>query len=310
MGVQGQLQLAESNVEIVGASVDSILAAVEQVLTTLRDSPWTPTAVAGIALAIGISLWFAGARIARPAMIAACAVVGAVAVGSVAETWDAEPMWLWMSLGVAVGAVAGMIVFRLAVAGVIALVLGLTAPAAAAVVQNIDLVPDRPSLVSSGEALFLDDVPLEGEESESPTESDAPTMTSAIVGRASAFAGAVADEANGAWEALPEKDRLTLAGSALAGALLGLAIGFFWPGPSAAAVTSALGAAIGLPAAFLLLQRTSGAPDWLPRDGLSAVGIWLGVTMVGAMIQTATMTRRRAKSRVVVVQRQEQPAAA
>lgn len=308
MGVTGQLQLAESNVEIVGASVDSILAAVEQVLTTLRDSPWTPTAVAGIALAIGISLWFAGARIARPAMIAACAVVGAVAVGSVAETWDAEPMWLWMSLGVAVGAVAGMIVFRLAVAGVIALVLGLTAPAAAAVVQNIDLVPDRPSLVSSGEAMFLDDVPLEGEDVSD--ESDTPTMTSAIVARASAFAGAVADEATGAWEALPEKDRLTLAGSALAGALLGLAIGFFWPGPSAAAVTSALGAAIGLPAAFILLQRTSGAPEWLPRDGLSVVGIWLGVTMVGAMIQTATMTRRRAKSRVVVVQRQEQPAAA
>jgi hypothetical protein len=43
---------------------------------------------------------------------------------------------------------------------------------------------------------------------------------------------------------------------------------------------------------------------------MSALGLWLGVTIAGAMIQTAMSGRRRAKARVVHVHHQDQPAAA
>lgn len=302
--------LATSDADALGQSVQSALAWVEQALIFLRESPWTPTAGAAIALGVGLCLWFAGARIARPAMIMACAVVGAVGVGSLAGTMEASPMWLWSIGGLVVGAVAGMIIFRLAVAGVIAVVVGLAAPAAAAVIQNIDLIPEHTQKETTGEALFLDGVPMEGETIAAVATGDSETMTGAIVHRASGFADAVADEAGQAWRALPERDRLILSGSALGGALLGLAIGLFWPGASAAAVTSALGAAMWLPAGFVLLQRSSGVPEWMPSGGMSALGLWLGVTIAGAMIQTAMSTRRRAKTKIVHVHHQDQPAAA
>ena len=302
--------LANSEVEFFGASLESIVAGLEQALTFLRDSPWTPTAGAAIALGVGLSLWFAGARIARPAMVIACAVVGALGVSALGGTMDAQPMWLWTIGGLVVGAVAGLIIFRLAVAGIIALVVGLAAPAAAAVLQNIDLVPEQTQTETTGEALFLDGVPMEGEAIAAVTTGDQESISAAVAHRASAFAEAVADEAGQAWTALPERDRWILSGSALGGALLGLAIGLFWPGASAAAVTSALGAAIWLPAGFVLLQRTAGAPDWLPRGGMSALGLWLGVTIAGAMVQTAMSTRRRARTKIERAPRHEQPAPA
>ncbi|MBL0921767.1 MAG: hypothetical protein IBJ10_06525 [Phycisphaerales bacterium] len=311
MAAWDQIILASGDAEFLGTSVEAMVAGIDRAITFLRESPWTPTAAAGLALGVGLVLWFAGARIARPAMVAACAIVGAVAVGSVAETWNAEPLWLWMIAGVVVGAVAGLIIFRLAVAGVIALALGLAAPAGAAIVQNIDLVPDRPPSLHTGEALFLDGVARDGEHAGAIASGNAEAMTDAVVARARAFASAVADEASAAWSALSDRDRLVLAGSAIGGALLGLGIGLFWPGASAAAVTSALGAAIWLPAAYALIRRSTHVPEWLPHGGMSPLGLWIGVTLAGTMIQTALMTRRRARAKVVhVVQRQDQPAAA
>ncbi len=224
-----------------------------------------------------------------------------------ARALDADPFWIWTLAGGALGCVTGVIVFRLAVAGVIAVVLALAAPATAAITQDIDLIPEETRLATMDSARTAFATPTV-EEAEAMHDSD--SLTAVAVGRARSFAGDVAHEAAAAWSGMSDRDQVIIAATALGGALLGLAIGLFWPGASAAMVTSALGAAIWVPAGFALLGSSGWAASrWVPQSGMTMLGVWLGATVVGTMAQTALLTRKRMKTRVVHVHHEAQPAA-
>jgi len=110
--------------------------------------------------------------------------------------------------------------------------------------------------------------------------------------RVRAFFAQLADELSPIWKDLPARDRALLILASITGWAVGLALGMVIPKKSAAIVAAGAGAALWLPAALWLAHAAGMSPNAIPNDGLLWLGIWAGLSVLGAGIQWIVGARR------------------
>lgn len=102
-------------------------------------------------------------------------------------------------------------------------------------------------------------------------------------------AQAISDHVAGRWQALPERSRLIVAASWMAGAMVGFLLGLLLPKKAAATISALAGAAMLLFGAVSLIDRYTVFGDKLA--GISALG-WLGGWMVLAALGLLFQSRK------------------
>ena len=299
----------------------------------LRDLPFVAHAlVAGGAL-VGLTLWLLGGRALKAAFAGLASATGAllgltVGVGGAIET---EP-WIMGLTGFAAGLLFGLILFRMTVALVLAAVLAVTAPlAASTLIREFGspvghLIPDDGPLGPS--ELFLDGVPTETggfvdseiarratetaedaadragaaldrwyEDAAGPEDPDADEPRTPPSERVRRFLSVLWDELTPLWEGLAPMDRALLLLSSVTGWAVGLSLGLVMPRRAAGLVAAGAGAAVWMSCAVVLATAAyGGAIPALPRDPLIWLGIWAGVTVLGAGLQWTFAARRADKA--------------
>lgn len=89
------------------------------------------------------------------------------------------------------------------------------------------------------------------------------------------------------WQALPDRSRWIVAGSWMAGAMAGFALGIILPRKAAAAVSSLAGAGMILAGGVWLADRYTGLGAWLAGVGaLGYLGAWMVLSAVGLIFQS------------------------
>ncbi|MEM8758386.1 MAG: hypothetical protein AAGF47_11470 [Planctomycetota bacterium] len=284
-----------------------------QLIEALRDHPlWAQSGLI-IAIIVGVMLWASGRRVLKPAF----AVIGALLGGilghaAVPSLGFEEPFGLRGDLvgaagGGAIGALAAVLIFRLAIgvltSGVMA---GLGVLAAAVIIQ---MNPAPPASLQTADA----DPPGEVAAEPLMPPPDGTGATPGITGlgefgfdeaRDAAadpgsfardlFIGLKAD----VWDPLSVRDRTLLAGAAFLGLLIGLGLSVFFPKRSTALVTAFAGAGLWLPGAYLLTQALDlPGKAMLERSAVQWTAIWFVVSLTGLLIQTVGLKERGSKPR-------------
>ena len=278
---------------------------VHQIIEALREHPlWSHTGLI-IAIITGVMLWASGRRVLKPAF----AVIGALLGGFLGnatlpaigmdEVFGLPGGIVGAAGGGAVGALAAILVFRLAI-GVLAsgVMAGLGVLAATVIIQ-----------MSPAPAPEPDAGMITGEIAPTETGSSADDSDETEVRR---FGDITLDDAREAasdpgtfardlfvgikadvWDPLSIRDRTLLAASAFVGLLLGLGASVFFPKKSTAMVTAFAGAGLWLPAVYLLSQALDlPGKAILERSAAQWTAIWLVVSLTGLLIQTVGLKER------------------
>jgi len=299
----------------------------EALSSALEALPWGASAIALVALGAGLLLWLRGRGVVRPAFaIGFAAFFGALGFyGPPAVGLDIDPH-LGLGVGLVLGALLGLVMFRFAMAVMLGATLGLAAPLIAGAVLRLEptwLQPREEAPTDSASQRFLPGeegtdnfitwsenilrdlgVPLPGSDgaerrdTESPEQSENETTGDRLIKdgaeRVRVFLRALGEEARTEWNALSASERWILTGSAVLGVLTGFLAGLARPKHVAALVTGFAGAAMWLPAlAFLMKAHDLPGTGLLPGSPLAWLLVWCAVALVGALSQW-TILRRRA----------------
>ncbi|MEL6797606.1 MAG: hypothetical protein AAFO89_12395, partial [Planctomycetota bacterium] len=197
------------------------------------------------------------------------------------------------------GALAALLIFRLAI-GVLAsgVLAGLGILVAAVLIQ---MNPAPPAETIDSEASPFVEVrpttPDEDEENRLPGSLGDITLEEAQ--DAAADPGAFAKDLfvglkAETWDPLTTQQRALLAGGGFVGLLLGLGFSVFFPKKSTAMVTAFAGAGIWLPSVYLIFQALE-VPGRaiLERSAVQWTAIWIGVALTGLLIQTVGLKERK-----------------
>lgn len=301
---------------------------------SLRTLPPAGLVVAFGLLVGGLLMWAFGGRLVKPMYGFLFGVVGAVAGLFVPASLglDFSP-YIGIGLGAVVGALAGILFFRLSMAAALAGAGAVLAPTVAAAAMWFNQPPtpgaatESPALKESD--LFLDGVRrepnadagtdslpwfLDSLDSATPTASDTalgmisddPAVDEAIdaavaiartaAERIRAFAGELADEGRAAWSGVPERQRLILAFAAAIGAIGGFVLGMSFPKKVAAVGSAFLGAGVWAPTAAKIMADFSlpGAAS-LPTTARGWLALWLILAAVGMALQWTVLRQRADK---------------
>lgn len=257
---------------------------------TLADLPWGAHAGAAFALVAGIALLIAGRRLMRLGLI-----LGAAALGGFFFFYTvpmlgipADPN-LMLAIGIALGAICGLLLYRVTVSLTAMALLATAAPLVAAGVMH--LAPSQ-----------------QWRPSDEELEADAALVTSALSDeavdaameeaweRVNAFTGQIRQKASAEWGELDGRQKSVLAGSSMLGAALGLLLGMLYPKRCAAVMSAFLGAGLILPSSAWLMEAFApAAAAKLPTDALIWGALWTGLSVVGITVQW-TGTRRKTDS--------------
>lgn len=278
---------------------------------------WAPHAVALFAFASGVALWLAGRSYLRLTFCFAGAAMGALS-GFEVFTLFAQTTnpFIGAGIGLVIGALLGLVAFRVVVAaslGVVGALAGALIALAAltfsngAVERQIESMGGTDPISSSSEAPQDSDAVREGASdawrslaplafnSESPANDPfvgpvladaAGELASDAAKQARAFFGSLAAQAAPMWNDMPSTRRMALSGAAVIGLLIGLLGGFLLPSRAAAVTTSFIGPAIWMPTGMYLLAAL-GVPvaGWAPSSPLVWIGLWLGAAALGLFVQ-------------------------
>lgn len=300
----------------------TLTSSVGHAAETLRDLPWGVHLLFALALLAGIAMWLAGRRFLQPLTVLLFAILGGICgylflpLTPLAET---VPAVAGLLLGLFVGTLSGILLYRFALAIGLGLVLAMLGPLIAATVLEMPDPEEEAAPMSVAEQ-FLRDVPRadadddppapESDRAETETRPEAPDgdapaasfngLTQEFISgddisdavrtateRIKAFWSALRVELAAKWQELPPAHRWIMSGSALIGLLSGVVVGLALPRWSAGAVTAMFGAAIWLPCAAWLVQAT-GAPgdEWVRSiPALYWIIIWGVTAFIGACAQ-------------------------
>jgi hypothetical protein len=306
---------------------------------TLQHLPPAAHLLAAGGLIVGLVLWIAGHRILRIVFAALGGLSGAGAGFFLLPTVAAETIagypspHVGLAAGGLIGLVLGILLFRFAVAILLAGGLGIAASLLAAAAVQFQPIADTEAMRRGYEDLtaplaptpppFDDDPYLYPPESEPPP---APSLAPApppeldeqgepphepdrlrqaldsmkpVAERIRIFLQARAEEFADAWSGLTSRQQGIVISATLAGLISGFLLGLLFPTRSSAAATAMAGAAVWLPC-LAWLWRTMEAPG---ADRLLALSpgawlaIWAGAAVIGFVIQSAGSIRwRRRKS--------------
>lgn len=326
---------------------EALTEPVGQLVERLQSLPLEVHGVVGLTLVAGLLMWAWGWRVLKPMTVVVSALAGAYAASLVAPSLGlAENVKIEAIVlaGFALGSLAGLLVYRSAMA----LGCGVVVAVAAPLVASVVLAPESAGGDSEGQ-LALEEQYLNGVEvayadypedletgvqtrrvaagirdlmreatgTAANEESDAGLGAAALgnelpgdeaesgdddsgpVARLKRFVGAVAEEAQVHWNALPERHRFVYGTASIAGLAVGVMIGLVLPGRAAGAVTSLFGAAVWLPC-FVWLSGAWSMPwrDALGRlDGRGWLIVWGVASVTGMALQWRGMRRARRRNR-------------
>ena len=277
------------------------LEQVNQIVAAIQEHPlWGHAGLIAL-LVTGVLLWVSGRRVLKPSF----AVIGALAGGflgqAVVPGLGIDSMFgvsgeiAGAAVGGTLGALAAILIFRVAVGVLSASVVGGLALLGASVfIQTSDL-PAEDAARDSESA----QVEIENSLDESSSDWRNPEeLLSSAAENADEPSKFVSDLFYGFkaefWDPLDGGDQMLLTSSGLAGFVAGLALGVFAPKKTTALVTAFAGAGMWLPALYFLSQ-TLDLPGKaiLERMPIEWLAIWLVVSMTGLLIQWQGLTERR-----------------
>jgi len=257
----------------------------------LSELPWGAHAIAGAGLVVGVALLLAGRKLMRTGMILAAAVLGGVfgfyAGPSVGLAVDPN---ILLAVGLALGAIAGVLLYRATVGVTVMLLLAAAGPLIAAGVMRLSAASDLAA--STGESARAAVALSEEDAAAGPPESLDAAAEEAWK-RVRAFAGSVRDRAGEEWGELERREKSILLGSSMLGAALGLFLGAMYPKRSAAVMSAFLGAGLALPsAAWLVEVYVPAAAGRLPKQAVVWLAVWAGLSVVGVAVQWTSGKKR------------------
>src|SRR5262249_48063365 len=118
---------------------DDLLGPVSQTVEHLRSLPWAAHGLAGIALLAGLILWLIGRRVLKPIIVIIFALAGGGAgllLSPLVGAAGGVGVYTGTVVGLALGAVIGLVLYRFSMAVGLGAVLGIAAPLTAAVVLS------------------------------------------------------------------------------------------------------------------------------------------------------------------------------
>lgn len=286
--------------------------------------PWAPHVVALFAFAAGIAMWLAGRSYLRLTFCLAGGAMGAMSgFELMAALAPSMNPFIGAGIGLALGALLGLVTFRFVVAvslGMVgAIAATLIAMAALAVsggaIEESLASAQNDFIAASPEAAHDDSSVRDGAreawkslaplafDEDSPANNDlmgpviadaAGDLANDAAERAKAFFAELVNQAAPIWNDLPTQRRVALSGAAVAGLIIGLLGGFLLPSRAAAVTTAVIGPAIWMPTGVYLLGAL-GAPleSWIPSRPLAWIGLWLGAATIGLLVQ---WTRKKPNS--------------
>jgi hypothetical protein len=257
-------------------------------------------------LLVGIVLWAAGRKVLRAGFAVAGLIVGG-AVGWIVAANSGLGLAPWIPavvLGIILACVAAL-GYRVAVAGALALVIGVAAPLAVGTVAEIQGVensmlrsePVSPETMPEDDpADWLeedDPSPLGGEIDEEDLRThllgddfEVTEREKEIIEDARGFAEQLADGIKAWWIEQPERLRPMIVGAAILGIIFGVLIGALAPVASASVVTAFGGSLLWLTSLRIaLIQFGEPITGWLPRGATALLIIWVVVALIGVTIQ-------------------------
>lgn len=309
-------------------SIQDLLELMSRALEGLSGLPWGVHLAVALALAAGLIIWLIGERFLRPMVVMLCAGVGGVlgllltSVTPWGQSGSFSP-YAHMFVGLGVGAVLGMLVFRSAAALALGVVLsGLLPLGAAAVLTFVAGARDHDAqaslnlptwtlphmdaqpvvrrvalLQAAGETLTGDPAdPTPSAAPANPAErakeavrvEEIPTNLQPGVEAVEQFWATLGDEARSGWSKWSTQNQAILVTVGALGMVIGVIWGMGLPKWSGVALSAMFGAAVWLPA-FVWLSNAMSAP-WrtaLDRSPLHWLIIWAGVGVLGMIVQYA-----------------------
>lgn len=281
---------------------EAIAESMSRALQGLSELPWIVHVVVALAMAVGLVLWLTGERMLKPLTIATCALIGG-AIGflliPITPWGQSGSLTHWHGLlgGVFVGALAGLLMFRSAIALSSGVVFGLLLPMLAAGLLGLTR-GDAPagttteSTAMSGMVERLENGQVG--QAASAAVDRLPDSARPAAERVQGFLTSASAKADEAWSALPMVHRGIILICGAIGLAGGVIIGLSLPGWACGAVSSLFGAAIWM-ASFVWMSNAMGAPwrEALDRPALHWLIAWSVAGVIGMGVQWSGLLARR-----------------
>jgi hypothetical protein len=260
----------------------------------LRSLPAAAHILVALGLGSGLVLWLCGRVVLRPLF----GFIGGLIGGSLGffvlpaagpeSVFGFPSPYAGLLIGAILGLVAGILLYRFALAILMSLVVGLAGVLAAGVYLNSqELNSAATTARASIQAPALEEarnLHLSGEISKDEIRDTAKT----VAGQVRGFLDARRAEVSESWSQIPVAHRVTLVIAGLTGMLAGFLMGLLAPRRSAAAATALFGSGLWLPCLGWILSSlgTAGA-DITQRSPTVWLVVWLVTAVIGFGVQTS-----------------------
>lgn len=275
------------------------LEQVNQIVAAIQQHPLWAHAGLITLLVAGAMLWIAGRRVLKPIFAVLGALAGGFLGSAVVPGMGIDSMFglsggvAGAAVGGALGALAAILIFRVAI-GVLAatVVSGLAILGASIFIQTSEPSPAELDSAADSESAYIEQEGVEGEQSFVPesVREQVRENVGAVASGEKKPGQFVSDLYRGLkaelWDPLDGGDKMLLTSSGLAGLVAGLALGVFAPRKTTALVTAFAGAGMWLPALYFLSQSLDlPGKAMFERTPVEWLAIWLVLSMTGLFIQ-------------------------
>lgn len=284
----------------------------------IQELPHAGAIPVALLVILGLMLWAAGSRVMRAGFGAVGLLLGAAAgwVAGVSLNLNGVPPWATAALGGVLLACIAVLVFRVAIAGSLGIVLAIGAGASVVTVHEIqqqrgDAPADAPQLIGTETEAdgTLDDAIDEANDWLFPDSERGSTIerlgpaaglsdaTTERLSTAESYVERLVEAARAEWNATPEALRTLVIGAAIGGLLIGLLLGTLAPTASTTIVSAFGGSLLWLGGVrLLLLQASVETAGLLPKTASVTLLLWILVALVGVAIQWIFRPKQADKS--------------
>ena len=260
----------------------------------LRSLPAAAHILVALGLGAGLVLWLVGRVVLRPVFgFIGCLIGGSVGFFALPaagpETLFGFPSpYAGLLIGAVLGLLAGILLYRFALAILMSLVVGLAGVLAAGVYLDSQEVNTaaanaragiRAPALEEAEKLHL---------SKDMTRDQVNETAQTVASQVRVFLDARSEELSASWSQIPAAHRVTLVISGLAGSLAGFLLGLLAPKKSAAGATALFGSGLWLPClGWILSSLGVGGVDITQRSPTVWLIVWFVAAAIGFAVQTS-----------------------
>ncbi len=280
---------------------------VNQIVAAIQEHKlWAHSGLIALLIA-GAMLWISGRRVLKPTFAVLGALAGGFLGNAVVPGLGIDSMFgvsggmAGAAVGGTLGALAAILIFRVAI-GVLAatVVSGLAILAASIFIQTSEPPAAEFTATDDSESALLE--PEHSLDEDSSGWRDQLTLENAqkATDEPKQFFGDLYQGFKAElWDPLDSADKMLLTSSGLAGFVAGLALGVFAPKKTTALVTAFAGAGMWLPAIYFLSQSLNlPGKAMFERTPIEWLAIWLVISMTGLFIQWQGLKKKEeSKSR-------------